>query len=75
MQQDGPLCPPVLVLCGGEASEHNVGKALGPNPLPMQTWFLRYRNEWLGLGVIAALTIAAVALPKAMAYAIIAGLP
>jgi SulP family sulfate permease len=35
----------------------------------------RYRKEWLRLDVLAGLTAAAVVLPKAMAYATIAGLP
>lgn len=34
-----------------------------------------YRREWLRLDVIAGLTTAAVVIPKAMAYATIAGLP
>ncbi len=34
-----------------------------------------YRKEWLRLDVIAGLTTAAVVIPKAMAYATIAGLP
>ena len=37
-------------------------------------WFLRYRREWLGADVLAGLTGAAVIIPKAMAYAVIAGL-
>jgi high affinity sulfate transporter 1 len=34
-----------------------------------------YRKEWLGLDIVAGLTAAAVVIPKAMAYASIAGLP
>jgi high affinity sulfate transporter 1 len=34
-----------------------------------------YRREWLGHDVVAGLTAAAVVIPKAMAYATIAGLP
>ncbi len=38
-------------------------------------WFHEYRKEWLRFDVIAGLITAAVVIPKAMAYATIAGLP
>jgi high affinity sulfate transporter 1 len=38
-------------------------------------WLLRYPKEWLGLDIAAGLTAATVVLPKAMAYATVAGLP
>ena len=38
-------------------------------------WASGYRKEWLRLDVVAGLTAAAVVIPKAMAYATIAGLP
>jgi SulP family sulfate permease len=38
-------------------------------------WLRDYRREWLGRDVIAGITTAAVVLPKATAYATIAGLP
>src|SRR3954454_23417504 len=41
----------------------------------MTTWFTSYRKEWLRPDVVAGLTTAAVVIPKAMAYATIAGLP
>ena len=44
------------------------------NPLLPQ-WLTAYRTEWLRPDVIAGLTTAAVVIPKAMAYATIAGLP
>src|SRR5215813_10524118 len=34
-----------------------------------------YKREWLGADIVAGLTTAAVVIPKAMAYATIAGLP
>jgi sulfate permease, SulP family len=34
-----------------------------------------FRKEWLGADVLAGLTVAAVVIPKAMAYATVAGLP
>jgi SulP family sulfate permease len=38
-------------------------------------WAAGYRKEWLRLDVVAGLTAAAVVIPKAMAYATVAGLP
>ena len=38
-------------------------------------WLTDYRKEWLRPDVVAGLTAAAVVIPKAMAYATIAGLP
>jgi high affinity sulfate transporter 1 len=43
--------------------------------LPMLEWISRYRPEWMRLDVLAGLTTAAVVIPKAMAYATVAGLP
>lgn len=42
------------------------------NPLP--AWLRHYRKEWLGPDAVAGLTTAAVLIPKAMAYATVAGL-
>jgi high affinity sulfate transporter 1 len=42
---------------------------------PIAEWMTGYRREWLRPDVIAGLTTAAVVIPKAMAYATIAGLP
>ena len=41
----------------------------------MALWLTSYRKAWLRPDVIAGLTTAAVVIPKAMAYATIAGLP
>lgn len=38
-------------------------------------WFRDYRKAWLAADVIAGLTAAAVVIPKALAYATVAGLP
>jgi sulfate permease, SulP family len=38
-------------------------------------WMASYRKEWLRPDVLAGLTTAAIVIPKAMAYATIAGLP
>src|SRR5688572_9231581 len=43
--------------------------------VPVLDWMRGYRKEWLRLDVVAGLTAAAVVIPKAMAYATIAGLP
>ena len=41
----------------------------------MGNWLASYRKEWLRPDIVAGLTTAAVVIPKAMAYATIAGLP
>jgi SulP family sulfate permease len=41
----------------------------------MPDWLTGYRNEWLPRDLMAGLITAAVVIPKAMAYATIAGLP
>ena len=41
----------------------------------MLAWLFRYPKEWVRLDLVAGLTTAAVVIPKAMAYATIAGLP
>jgi len=42
---------------------------------PALGWLANYRRDWLRLDLVAGLTAAAVVIPKAMAYATIAGLP
>src|SRR5262250_864178 len=42
---------------------------------PITEWLFRYNKEWLRPDLVAGLTTAAVVIPKAMAYATIAGLP
>ncbi|MDP2784783.1 MAG: SulP family inorganic anion transporter [Sulfurimicrobium sp.] len=42
---------------------------------PIATWLFTYRREWLRADIVAGLTATAVVIPKAMAYAVIAGLP
>ena len=48
---------------------------VGGRPRIALEWLASYRKEWLSLDVIAGLTAAAVVIPKALAYATIAGLP
>ena len=45
------------------------------NLIPALRWLRAYHKEWLRADVTAGLTAAAVVIPKAMAYATIAGLP
>jgi SulP family sulfate permease len=47
----------------------------GSFPITVPDWLLNYRKDWLRPDIIAGLTAAAVVIPKAMAYATIAGLP
>lgn len=47
----------------------------GSMPRPGTGWLREYSRDWLRADVIAGLTAAAVVIPKAMAYATIAGLP
>lgn len=48
---------------------------LGSFRVLVPEWIRDYRGDWITLDVIAGLTTAAVVIPKAMAYATIAGLP
>jgi sulfate permease, SulP family len=43
--------------------------------LPVLEWLRNYEKEWLPADLVAGLSTAAVVVPKAMAYATIAGLP
>lgn len=43
--------------------------------IPAQAWLARYERSWLTADITAGMTAAAVVIPKAMAYATIAGLP
>jgi len=43
--------------------------------LPIISWLSAYPLKWLRKDLIAGLTASAVVIPKAMAYAAIAGLP
>lgn len=43
--------------------------------VPGVAWLRQYRSEWLRPDIVAGLTAGAVVIPKAMAYATIAGLP
>src|SRR5262245_56191482 len=42
---------------------------------PVLPWLFSYRKEWLQCDLIAGLITAAVVIPKAMAYATVAGVP
>ena len=42
---------------------------------PLPDWLVAYRTDWLRPDIVAGLTTGAVIIPKAMAYAMMAGLP
>jgi MFS superfamily sulfate permease-like transporter len=42
---------------------------------PLPEWLASYRRDWLRPDIVAGLTTGAVIIPKAMAYAMMAGLP
>ena len=42
---------------------------------PLPEWLVSYRRDWLRPDIVAGLTTGAVIIPKAMAYAMMAGLP
>jgi high affinity sulfate transporter 1 len=46
-----------------------------PASAPRAAFPFAYRREWFGADVVSGLTAAAVVIPQAMAYAVIAGLP
>jgi high affinity sulfate transporter 1 len=43
--------------------------------LPISAWLPRYERSWLGLDLVAGVTLAAYAIPVSLAYASLAGLP
>jgi len=47
----------------------------GGTRFPLLDWLPDYRRDWLSADLVAGMTTAAVVIPKAMAYATIAGLP
>jgi SulP family sulfate permease len=51
------------------------GRSKRPGLVPVIGWLRAYQKQWLRPDIIAGLTAAAVVIPKAMAYATIAGLP
>jgi SulP family sulfate permease len=64
----------------GESRKMFVRENLSTHPqrfgyLPVADWLFSYQKDWLRPDIIAGLTTAAVVIPKAMAYATIAGLP
>src|SRR6185295_18417213 len=61
----GPISPP-----GAAAKPRRVSFRI-----PLLDWLSQYRRDWLRPDILAGLTTAAVVIPKAMAYATVAGLP
>ena len=58
-----------------EAKWNNKVSANRPTSFPILDWLIGYQKEWLRWDLIAGSITAAVVIPKAMAYATIAGLP
>jgi SulP family sulfate permease len=58
---------------GGQGTNSNGGPLA--RLLPIAGWLPGYPKDWLRFDLIAGVTTAAVAIPKGMAYAAIAGLP
>jgi SulP family sulfate permease len=56
-------------------SDFNMNQRDKPGLIPSIQWLRSYPKEWLRPDIFAGLTAAAVVIPKAMAYATIAGLP
>jgi high affinity sulfate transporter 1 len=51
------------------------GRTMGSNLLPIAGWLPRYDRSWLRADVLAGITVWALVVPQAIAYAQIAGLP
>ena len=58
-----------------EQSARDIGWRLNLTRMKMLDWLVGYRKDWLRPDIIAGLITAAVVIPKAMAYATVAGLP
>ena len=59
----------------GIADADTGGPLSGPTRMKMLDWLVGYRKDWLRPDIMAGLITAAVVIPKAMAYATVAGLP
>src|SRR6188508_3647177 len=57
------------------SQENQVSNHQRPRAIPLLEWLPGYQSSWLRYDLIAGLVTAAVVIPKAMAYATIAGLP
>src|SRR6188508_1466436 len=57
------------------SQENQVSNHQRPRAIPLLEWLPGYQSSWLRYDLLAGLTTAAVVIPKAMAYATIAGLP
>jgi sulfate permease, SulP family len=57
------------------ASSEHLWQLRQRRTLPIAEWVTRYRKQWFQPDILSGLTTAAVVIPKAMAYATIAGLP
>ncbi|MBP0591506.1 SulP family inorganic anion transporter [Paraburkholderia sp. LEh10] len=55
--------------------KNSSAQAASRHRIPLLDWAHDYRKEWIRPDIIAGITAAAVVLPKALAYASVAGLP
>jgi SulP family sulfate permease len=60
---------------GTPMSDHTPNGLATTSHLPLPEWMRHYRKSWARADVIAGVTSAAVVIPKALAYATVAGLP
>jgi sulfate permease, SulP family len=69
---------PASLLCADTGLPQQPGCITGKGKMTysvLPNWMTSYRKEWLRPDLVAGVTTAAVIIPKAMAYATIAGLP
>ena len=64
-----------LLLLGSRSLRWRHDNMWAPGVIPSIVWLRHYRREWLRQDLTAGLASATVVIPKAMAYATIAGLP
>ncbi|TVR32511.1 MAG: sodium-independent anion transporter, partial [Nitriliruptor sp.] len=51
-------------------------RTVGRRPsLPIRDWGRQYRREWLGRDLLGGAVVTALAIPQALGYAVIAGVP
>lgn len=60
---------------GPSASAHDPSQSWLARHVPILAWLPEYRRPWLARDALAGLTVWALVVPEAMAYAVIAGVP
>jgi SulP family sulfate permease len=59
----------------GQPGSRSLRFSRGSVRIPFPAWFRDYKSQWLRPDIVGGLAVAAVVVPKALAYATIAGLP